>query len=399
MRTCVRGTGGHDPARRPRRVLRLGRAARRSAPARPAGHRRRRASCSPPATRPRRCGVRTAMGGAQARRLCPQAVVVPPRMSAYSEASKAVFEVFDDTTPLVEGLSIDEAFLDVGGLRRVSGTPTEIAVRLRRDVLERVGLPITVGRGPHQVPRQGGQRRGQARRPAGGAARRRARLPAPAAGRAAVGRRPGDRRASCTTAASGPSARSPSSPRRRWCRYSGAASGRHLHALAHNRDPRPVQVGRRRRSIGSQRALGRARRGRPTTSTPSSSASSTGSPAGCAPPGGSAARSCCGCASTTSPGPPARTRCPQATAAHPGRSSPRRARCSPTAMPMIEQPGPHAASAWRVRQPRQTTRDPARPAVRRPARQGARRRARRRARPVRIGRRSPGPCCSAATRA
>ena len=66
-------------------------------------------------------------------------------MEAYSEASKAVFEVFDDTTPLVEALSIDEAFLDVGGLRRVSGTPTEIAVRLRRDVRERVGLPITVG--------------------------------------------------------------------------------------------------------------------------------------------------------------------------------------------------------------------------------------------------------------
>src|ERR671924_535260 len=91
------------------------------------------------------CGVRTAMGGAQARRLCPQAVVVQPRMSAYAAASKAVFEVFDDTTPLVEGLSIDEAFLDVGGLRRVSGTPTEIAARLRRTVRERVGLPITVG--------------------------------------------------------------------------------------------------------------------------------------------------------------------------------------------------------------------------------------------------------------
>ena len=90
-------------------------------------------------------GVRTAMGGRQARRLCPDAIVVPPRMSAYSEASKAVFEVFEHTTPLVEGISIDEAFLDVGGLRRVSGTPTEIAARLRRDVLERVGLPITVG--------------------------------------------------------------------------------------------------------------------------------------------------------------------------------------------------------------------------------------------------------------
>src|SRR4051812_45638520 len=91
------------------------------------------------------CGVRTAMGGRQARELCPNAVVVSPRMSAYSEASKAVFEVFEDTTPLVEGLSIDEAFLDVGGLLRVSGTPTEIAARLRRKVLDRVGLPITVG--------------------------------------------------------------------------------------------------------------------------------------------------------------------------------------------------------------------------------------------------------------
>src|SRR6266536_1658006 len=90
-------------------------------------------------------GVRTAMGGRQARALCPGAVVVEPRMAAYAEASKAVFEVFEDTTPLVEGLSIDEAFLDVGGLRRVSGPPVEIAVRLRRVVLERVGLPITVG--------------------------------------------------------------------------------------------------------------------------------------------------------------------------------------------------------------------------------------------------------------
>ena len=90
-------------------------------------------------------GVRTAMGGRQARRLCPRAVVVRPRMSAYSEASKAVFRVFEDTTPLVEGLSIDEAFLDVRGMERISGTPTEIAVRLRRHVLERVGLPITVG--------------------------------------------------------------------------------------------------------------------------------------------------------------------------------------------------------------------------------------------------------------
>ncbi len=76
-------------------------------------------------------GVRGAMGGGEARRLCPDAVFVPPRLSAYTDASKAVFEVFDDTTPFVEGISVDEAFLDVGGLRRIAGTPEEIAVRLR----------------------------------------------------------------------------------------------------------------------------------------------------------------------------------------------------------------------------------------------------------------------------
>src|SRR6476661_5607635 len=90
-------------------------------------------------------GVRTAMGGRQAKRMCPDAVVVSPRMSAYAEASKAVYRVFDDATPLVEGLSIDEAFLDVRGLRRLAGSPLEIATRLRQAVRERVGLPITVG--------------------------------------------------------------------------------------------------------------------------------------------------------------------------------------------------------------------------------------------------------------
>ena len=90
-------------------------------------------------------GVRTAMGGRQARSLCPHAVVVAPRMSAYSQASAAVFEVFHDTSPLVEALSVDEAFLDVSGLRRISGTPVQIGARLRERVSAEVGLPITVG--------------------------------------------------------------------------------------------------------------------------------------------------------------------------------------------------------------------------------------------------------------
>jgi len=90
-------------------------------------------------------GVRTAMGGGQWRRLCPDAAVVRPRMEAYSEASKAVFAIFKDTAPVVEGLSIDEAFLDVRGMEHFAGTPREIAVRLRRRVRKEVGLPITVG--------------------------------------------------------------------------------------------------------------------------------------------------------------------------------------------------------------------------------------------------------------
>src|SRR3954454_737775 len=80
-----------------------------------------------PSYEPRAFGVRTAMGGRTARRLCPHAVVVPPRMSAYSEASQAVYRVFEDLAPLVEGLSIDEAFLDVRGMRRLAGSPAEIA--------------------------------------------------------------------------------------------------------------------------------------------------------------------------------------------------------------------------------------------------------------------------------
>src|SRR6478752_1095278 len=90
-------------------------------------------------------GVRSAMGGRQAQRLCPDALVVPPRFSAYVEASRAVFAVFDDTTPLVEGVSIDEAFLDVGGLRRLVGDPETIGAMLRRRVRDEVGLPISVG--------------------------------------------------------------------------------------------------------------------------------------------------------------------------------------------------------------------------------------------------------------
>jgi DNA polymerase IV len=205
------------------------------------------------------CGVRTAMGGAQARRLCPQAVVVQPRMSAYAAASKAMFEVFDDTTPLVEGLSIDEAFLDVGGLRRISGRPTDIAVRLRREVRERVGLPISVGVARTKF----------LAKVASGVAKPDGLLVVPPDGELAflhplpverlwgVGPVSADklRQRGITTVGEVAGLGEPA-----LVSVLGRASGRHLHALAHNRDPRPVQVGRRRRSIGAQRALGRTPR-------------------------------------------------------------------------------------------------------------------------------------------
>jgi DNA polymerase IV len=201
-------------------------------------------------------GVRTAMGGAQARRLCPRAVVVEPRMSAYAEASKAVYRVFEDTTPLVEGLSIDEAFLDVRGMRRIAGSPTEIAVRLRRNVRERVGLPITVGVARTKF----------LAKVASGVAKPDGLLvvrpdrelaflhPLPVERLWGVGPVTAGRLRELGITTVGQVAQIPEGV---LVSMLGRAAGRHLHALAHNRDPRPVQVRRRRRSIGSQRALGR----------------------------------------------------------------------------------------------------------------------------------------------
>jgi DNA polymerase IV len=201
-------------------------------------------------------GVKTAMGGAHARRLCPSAVVVSPRMSAYAAASKAVFRVFEDMSPEVEGLSIDEAFLDVRGLRRISGTPREIGARLRREVRERVGLPITVGVARTKF----------LAKVASGVAKPDGLLVVPPDGElvflhplpverlwgvgAVTARKLRER--DITTVG-----HVAALPEAELVELLGPAAGRHIHALAHNRDPRRVRSGRRRRSIGSQRAIGR----------------------------------------------------------------------------------------------------------------------------------------------
>ena len=200
-------------------------------------------------------GVRTAMGGRQARSLCPNAIVVPPRMDAYTEASRAVFEVFENTTPLVEGISIDEAFLDVGGLWRVAGTPVEIASRLRHEVFARVGLRITVGVARTKFLAKVASR---VAKPDG------LLVVAPGDELAFLHPLPVDslwgvgaitaaklRERGMTTVSD--VARVGEST---LVAILGRGVGRHLYALAHNHDPRPVRVGRRRGSIGSQRALG-----------------------------------------------------------------------------------------------------------------------------------------------
>jgi DNA polymerase-4 len=201
-------------------------------------------------------GVRTAMSERLARRLCPTAVVVPARFEAYVRASKAVFAVFDDTSPAVEGLSIDEAFIDVRGMERCSGTPVEIARRLRHEVRERVGLPITVGvartKFLAKVASAVAKPDGVLLVPPGEEI---AFLhPLPVERLWGVGRV-----TSATLRGRGITTVRQVAllPEPVLVSMLGPAAGRRLHALAHNRDPRVVRVGRRRASIGAQRALGR----------------------------------------------------------------------------------------------------------------------------------------------
>ncbi|WP_303709074.1 MULTISPECIES: DNA polymerase IV [Microbacterium] len=93
----------------------------------------------------RRYGVRSAMPVSQAVRLCPTARIVPPHFHRYQKVSRQVMAIFESFTPLVEPLSVDEAFLDVQGVRRLWGSPARIAAQIRERVLAEVGITCSVG--------------------------------------------------------------------------------------------------------------------------------------------------------------------------------------------------------------------------------------------------------------
>jgi DNA polymerase IV len=177
-----------------------------------------------------------------------------------------MFEVFRDTTPIVEGLSIDEAFLDVGGLRRISGTTSTIAARLRREIRERVGIPVSVGvartKFLAKVASGVAKPDGLLVVPIGDELRFLHALPVERLWGVGTVTARKLRSRSITTVADVAELGEPA-----LIGILGRAAGRHLHALSHNRDPRRIEVGRRRRSIGTQRALPRRARSPDTLDT------------------------------------------------------------------------------------------------------------------------------------
>ncbi|MBN8870714.1 MAG: DNA polymerase IV [Solirubrobacterales bacterium] len=206
-------------------------------------------------------GIYTTMNGREARRACPEAAVVPPRMETYSKASKAVYEIFNDTAPVVEGISIDEAFLEVGGMEHISGTPPEIAAALRKRVLAEAGLPISVGVARTKF----------LAKVASGAAkpdgllvvepdREQAFLhPLPIQALWGVGKVTTSKLNGLGIRTVGDVART---SRVRLAAVIGESAAAHLADLANGRDPRPVQPRERRKSIGAQSAFPRGSRDR-----------------------------------------------------------------------------------------------------------------------------------------
>lgn len=199
----------------------------------------------------RRFGVRSAMPTARARALCPQAVYLPPDFTAYSPASRAVMRIFRDVTPLVEPLSLDEAFLDVAGARRLFGTPTEIARLIRRRVAEEQELTCSVGVAPSKFVAKLGSTRAK---PDGLLVVPAARVleflhPLPVAALWGVGERSAEALHRLGLRTVRDLAEAPPGLLRRAV---GEASAGHLHELAWGRDPRRVSPEHVEKSIGAE---------------------------------------------------------------------------------------------------------------------------------------------------
>ena len=191
----------------------------------------------------------------QARRLCPDIIAVPSRFDAYVAASRDLFEVFRRTAPVVEGLSMEEAFLDVRGLDHIRGSPPEVARGLRADVREEVGLAVSVGLATSKVVAKMGS---AAAKPDGllhvAPGEERAFLHPLAIERVwGVGKASATRLRAHGIATVGDVAAVSEDA---LAAILGRAHGSRLHAIAAGGRFRPVRSGRSRRSFGAQRAIG-----------------------------------------------------------------------------------------------------------------------------------------------
>ena len=211
-------------------------------------------------------GVHSAMPSTRAKRLCPHATFLPGRHSRYSEVSREVFDLFRTVTPLVEGLSLDEAFLDVAGARRLLGEAPGIAWRLRRRIADEVGLSCSVGVAPRKLTAK----------LASEAAKPRPGRTGPVPGPGVVVVRPDDELAFLHRHPVGALWGVGPATSRRLDRFAirtvgdlaalpvetlvgalGEAHGRHLHDLAWARDERPVVTSTAPKSVGHEETFAR----------------------------------------------------------------------------------------------------------------------------------------------
>lgn len=200
-------------------------------------------------------GVRSAMPTREARRLCPHLKVVSGSFGRYLDYSEKVMAVFDRFTPDIEQISVDEAFLDVSGSVHLFGSAADIARQIRRLVREEVGLPVSIG---VATTKHLAKVASQVAKPDGlivveeGEEEEFLR-PLPVQILWGIGPVTTRKLNAAGVTTVGELADTPVEALAAWL---GRASAIHLHALAHNRDPRPVQRRARAKSVGSQQALG-----------------------------------------------------------------------------------------------------------------------------------------------